>query len=400
MKGHLVIAGGNIKSNSIYERFIELAGGDRAKIAIVPTATTEIERAFKNHTETFVNCGVKEDRIICIKVDPEADPGSSWKRRGDDFENLDFLDDVTGVWFVGGDQIRILNCFKRKNGEDTKLLHRLRSILETGGVIGGSSAGAAIMSEIMIGGGTSFGALCMPGCRNYNDYMQTPELEGKGVLFVTEGLGFFKEGIVDQHFDKRSRIGRLLETMFFEKVSKGFGIAEDTAAVYHIESRLLERVGSGEITILDISEASRSKTENFSRITNVKISCMARKEDVYKAEENKLSLGSKVGETYEDYSAFKNYLLNISFADGAEDDSFDEYRQKESKVSISSGSDDKLVHYMKNHQTINKEISYDIVLYRKREEAKGSSNRSGSFADARLDIIPVVQREEFLQEEA
>jgi cyanophycinase len=165
MKGKLVIAGGSIKSNIIYEEFVKLAGGETARIAIVPTAARDAEAALERFSKKITNCGVCSKRIIYIKIDPDKNNMDNWKSCGDDFKCLDFLDNVTGIWFVGGDQVKIIRGFLRSDGTDTKLLSRIRDILSSGGTIGGSSARAAIMSESMIGGGTGEGSLVTTPCK-------------------------------------------------------------------------------------------------------------------------------------------------------------------------------------------------------------------------------------------
>jgi cyanophycinase len=296
LKGQLVISGGNIKDNTIYEKFLELAYEENKKIAIVPTASEEAEKTLEKHIKIFTECGVTEDRIIGIKVDPDfqiiGNDNSDWKKCGDDFENLDFLNDVKGVWFTGGDQIKIIKSFIRRDGSDTKLLGKIRDILEKGGVVGGSSAGAAIMSEVMIGGGTSLGAKDMPIFKDYEEYRKVPELEDKGVLLITKGLGFLKVGIVDQHFDERNRIGRLAQTLYASKVNRGYGISENTAVVYDIEKGNLQRIGGGGVTIIDMADFINSKIDDYNEIKNIKI-CYLEGGDIYNTNEDKFYLEDK-----------------------------------------------------------------------------------------------------------
>lgn len=263
MKGYLVIAGGNVKSKVILEEFIRLAGGDNAKIAIVPTAAGDTFEASEKLTDLFHSCGVNKDRIIVVRVDPDKEESISWKVCGDNFINLDFLEGVTGVWFGGGDQIKIIRGFLRPDGSDTRLLECMREILYSGGVIGGSSAGAATMSTSMIARGTSEGAMKEAPCRDYIEYSKKPEFEEKGVLLITKGLGFFKYGIIDQHFEERQRQGRLLEALFNEGILVGYGISEDTALVCDLEKEEMKVIGSGRVTVMDISEGKAAGRNNI-----------------------------------------------------------------------------------------------------------------------------------------
>jgi cyanophycinase len=297
VKGQLIIAGGNIKDKAIYEKFLELADEDNKKIAIIPTASLEAQITLEKHIKIFTQCGIAEDRIIGIKVDPDfkmvGNEHSDWKNCGDDFENLDFLNDVKGIWFTGGDQIKIIKSFIRSDGSDTKLLKKIRDILGNGGVVGGSSAGAAIMSEVMIGGGTSLGARDMPIFKDYEEYRKIPELEDKGVLLITKGLGFLKEGIIDQHFDERNRIGRLSQTLYDSKVNRGYGISENTAVVYDIEKGNLGRIGCGGVTIIDMADLINAEIENYSEIKSIKISYLEG-DDIYNTNEDKFYLEDKI----------------------------------------------------------------------------------------------------------
>jgi cyanophycinase len=277
MKGKLVIAGGSIKSNIIYEEFVKLAGGETARIAIVPTAARDAEAALERFSKKITKCGVCSKRIIYIKIDPDKNNMGNWKSCGDDFKCLDFLDNVTGIWFVGGDQVKIIRGFLRSDGTDTKLLSRIRELLSSGGIIGGSSAGAAIMSESMIGGGTSEGALASTPCKDYIEYRKTPEMEDKGVLLISKGLSFFNYGIIDQHFEERRRQERLIEALFVEKVDKGYGISEDTAMICDLEIGMIKVIGSGRVAVIDISEGQRN---------NVKVITLE-KEDTYNVQEGR-----------------------------------------------------------------------------------------------------------------
>lgn len=282
MQGHLVIAGGNVRSKNIYEEFLKFVDG--GKVAIVPTASSDTRGTLIKFTDMFEQLGIKGDKKVSIKLDPDGEPDGDWKKSGDDFESLDFLNNVKGIWFTGGDQIKIIRSFLKSDGIETKLLKKFKDILNSGGVIGGSSAGAAIMSEIMIGGGTSLGALSMPYCEDYVEYRNDPQLEEEGMLLITKGLGFFKFGIIDQHFDEESRLGRLLEALLDKKVNKGFGISEDTAMICDIKTGDITIAGSGRVTIIDTSNAVRTKIGSLSKISNAKVNYLTNKEiySIYK----------------------------------------------------------------------------------------------------------------------
>jgi cyanophycinase len=161
------------------------------------------------------------------------------------------LEHLSGVWFSGGDQTRIVRRLRRADGKDTPLLRLIRERHAAGAVVGGSSAGAAIMSEAMICGGDGFRGLLEPPTTRYAE----TEAEDDGRLYLGKGLGFFGAGIVDQHFDQRARLGRLVRALGETGVRRGFGIDEDTALVVSGDARSAKVVGSGGVTVLDAEHA-------------------------------------------------------------------------------------------------------------------------------------------------
>lgn len=399
MGGYLVIAGGNIKSNMIYKKFIELAGGPGAKIAIVPTASGDAAETLVWVTDIFVECGINRKSIVGIKVDPDMKMNNEWRKCGDEFESLDFLNGVNGIWFSGGDQIKIIKGFLRSGGADTKLLGRIREILENGGVIGGTSAGAAIMSQIMIGGGTSFGAMSIPHHYDYIDYRNKPELEDKGALLVMKGLGFFKDGIVDQHFDKRIRQGRLLEAMFDKGIAKGYGISEDTALVYDMGRGLISTVGSEGVAVVDISEGTRKKLGKYSKITDVKLSYL-KGDDTYDINngEYKVNIQNEIRE--QDYYAYMKYISNVLLS--ASPHYADEIGRmlKIDKGNAFYYSEDKKMHYVRDYIPGDEEVGYEIRMYKKEGYARGFIKEECSFINIIMDILPVELSIDTLEEAA
>jgi cyanophycinase len=161
------------------------------------------------------------------------------------------LEHLSGVWFSGGDQTRIVRTLRTADGKDTPLLRLIRERHAAGAVVGGSSAGAAIMSEAMICGGDGFRGLLEPPTTRYAE----TEAEDDGRLYLWKGLGFFGAGIVDQHFDQRARLGRLVRALGETGVRRGFGIDEDTALVVSGDARSAKVVGSGGVTVLDAEHA-------------------------------------------------------------------------------------------------------------------------------------------------
>jgi cyanophycinase len=198
-------------NSAVYGRFVELAG-EGATIGVVPTATgvenpgaatLALLKSYAKPSQTVV--------LLPLTKDDHAnahDEGVASQVRA-----------CRGLWFVGGDQSRITSVF-RGTGGTSPTYEATCDILARGGVIGGTSAGAAMMCDPMITGGTSEDAL-MHGAVWSNDPKGN---EGVG---LAPGMGYFPFGLIDQHFLERGRLGRLLVAMHEAKVCDAWGIREN-----------------------------------------------------------------------------------------------------------------------------------------------------------------------------
>lgn len=266
IKGSLVIVGGALESSNsdIYNKFIELAGGkEKAKIGIIGAASSKpvyYSNQFKND---LIKYGVSESNIeivpIAVKNDkttPDVDE-SKWCENGNNKEIAEKLKTYTGIWFVGGDQTRITQTLYNKDGSNTMALDAIWQAYKNGAVIGGTSAGAAIMSDPMIAGGNSMDALNYGFTDKYEDMDQ----QEYGPVYVTKGLGFFKDGIVDQHFDMKARLGRLIVVAYGnkDKWDFSFGVDENTAMVVNNTDRTIEVVGRGGVTIVNMKKSYKEE---------------------------------------------------------------------------------------------------------------------------------------------
>jgi cyanophycinase len=256
-KGSLVIMGGAINSalDRVYHRFIELGGGvEKIRLAIIPAASAGPAVSGHENAADFIRLGVPADHIRVFPVATLDDPAtkdvdeSKWSGNGFDEALAADMLNYTAVYFVGGDQIRYNQTLKKANGEDSPLLKSIRKVYADGAVIGGSSAGAAMMCDPMICDGYSMKAL-----KSGAAYKPDSCPEAKGVS-LSNGLGFFTGGIVDQHFLKRGRIGRLLIALYaIRQFNIGIGIDEDTAAV--CQGDTVEALGSSGILVVDVAAA-------------------------------------------------------------------------------------------------------------------------------------------------
>ena len=185
----LVIAGGGSLPDSIIRKFRELAG-EQPRLVVIPTASS------KKPNEVAVSQLWKERGFEQVEVLHTQDKSEANKS---DFS--DSLNQATAVWFGGGSQTRIADAYC-----DTLVETRLFELLKRGGVIGGTSAGAAIQSKVMIASGRT-----------------EPQLK--------TGLGFMDECIIDQHFLARDRLRRSISAVKQQPEKIGIGIDEGTALV-------------------------------------------------------------------------------------------------------------------------------------------------------------------------
>src|SRR5829696_2423015 len=222
--GHLLVIGGaedKYNERRILKKFLELAGGDKAEVLIVPVASDFPEFASDIYVQAFRRLGVANPRVMratsrqdVVSIDADA-----------------LLDGVTGVFITGGDQMRLVSILGGTLFSQT--LRRMVS--ETDLVLAGTSAGAAGMSTSMIVRGES---------------TSHPH---KNSVRLSPGLGLLKNIIIDQHFTERGRISRLITAVSFNPYNLGIGIDENTAIILNSDG-ILEVYGQGSITIVDGSQ--------------------------------------------------------------------------------------------------------------------------------------------------
>lgn len=210
----LVVVGGGKRPPAAMSKFVEWAGGRAAKILVIPWATSEPESSFEYLRKDFAELG--PESIVLAPVAPlTAEKKNVF---------LSQLNDATGVFFTGGDQVKTMDVLK-----DESLVHALKERYEKGIVFGGTSAGAAIMSKQMITGEGDFTVI-----------------DGKKVE-TRAGLGLLPDDvIVDQHFIKRQRQNRLFGLILLSGEKFGIGIDEDTALLV-TDNRYGHVVGSRQV---------------------------------------------------------------------------------------------------------------------------------------------------------
>lgn len=223
-KGPLIIIGGH--EDKTGERVIlkEVARRlDGGKLVIATIASHEPEGYFDSYREGFKGLGAGE--LIELYVEDRAESHEQ--------DLLDRLEGAAGVFFSGGDQLRLASQIG-----DTPIERRIRDLHARGGLIAGTSAGASVMSETMLVKG--------PNAESYRI----------GEVHMAPGLGLLPNVIIDQHFAERGRFGRLLGAVAHNPRLMGLGIDENTAVV--VEQGALRVLGDGAVYVVDGADATHS----------------------------------------------------------------------------------------------------------------------------------------------
>ncbi len=219
--GSLVIVGGGGTPENVRRHFVELAGGKKARIAVLPQASSRLNRG-EASVEVYTKLGAGE--VYRVTLD------DSNKARA-------LINKATAIWFPGGSQRQLYQQLDKAG-----LVDFIRSRHRAGVPIAGTSAGAAIMSELMI-----------------PDAPEKPGLVG-GNTPITKGLGLVPELIVDQHFIARHRMDRLLSAVMDHSDRIGVGIGEATAII--VRGGSFTVMGKGSVVVMDARKANISKVKS------------------------------------------------------------------------------------------------------------------------------------------
>ena len=209
-RGYLVIAGGGPQPDSTYARFFELAGGaGKARIVVLPMASSDPD-AGNELTGDFQKMGAaSSERLVLDRVTADTEAAVE-KLRG-----------VTGVWFGGGDQVLLTKAIRGSRVEAA-----IHAIYANGGVVGGTSAGAAVMSTPMITGDEKHPGGARPLPKDSTDAWITIARDD---VVTEDGFAMLPGAVVDQHFVRRRRNNRLLSVVLENPRLVGVGIDESTA---------------------------------------------------------------------------------------------------------------------------------------------------------------------------
>ena len=218
-RGWIIPIGGaedKLQRRRILKRFVQLCGGRDARIAIIPTAS-RLSDTGSRYVDLFERLESGPSSIVDIQT----------REDGEREDYLDMLANATGIFFTGGNQLRISTII---GGTSAAKLIRLRNA--AGIPVAGTSAGASILSEHMIGFGKEG---------------SSPQADS---VRLAPGLGLTNRFVIDQHFRQRDRLGRLVAALAYNPFAIGIGLDEDTAAFLGPDNTL-EVEGSGAVTVVD-----------------------------------------------------------------------------------------------------------------------------------------------------
>jgi cyanophycinase len=235
-KGHLFIVGGGDRDEPLMRRFVELAKGFGAGRIVVFTMASGVPlEVGPELVAEFRKYGV-QDVVYYQLTRDEAMQAASAK----------ILDGVSAIWFSGGDQARLTAALL-----DTPIHTRMLEFYAAGGLLGGTSAGAAVMSEVMITGDEK---------RTTDEDLNWQTVEADNVVRV-RGFGFVKNAIIDQHFLIRRRQNRLISLVLENPALLGAGIDESTAILVRPDGKW-EVLGESQVYVVDARKAVVSKASS------------------------------------------------------------------------------------------------------------------------------------------
>ncbi len=233
-KGHLMIIGGGQRTQEIMQRTVELAGGVESRFLIIPQASSEPLETALYQQKDILSYGAGEVSFLMLD-----------SANVDSLAHIQSVRNATAIFFSGGDQSRLTRLLL-----ETQLLEEINTLYREGGLISGTSAGAAIQSELMITG---------------EEFLNTDEDRPFNTIApnnieTVQGFGFVTEAIIDQHHIKRRRNNRVLSAVLENPELLGIGIDESTAILVNPE-RSFEVIGDATVIIYDARHAQNIRMD-------------------------------------------------------------------------------------------------------------------------------------------
>ena len=247
-KGNLIIIGGGDRGPDVMNPFIQLAGGEKSKIVFFPMASEYGDSYAGERIADMKKYGA--GTVLHLNIN---------KQQANSDSVLALLDGVTGVYFGGGDQAKLTGVLK-----GTRTEKRLHELYMSGAVLGGTSAGAAVMSAIMLTGDE----------RRPTRDSSWNKIEAENVITI-DGFGFIDDAIVDQHFLIRRRTNRLISVILEHPTKVGVGIDEATA-IWVKPDHTFEVLGKSTVLVYDATGADvkRDATGYGLRAADVRMSVL------------------------------------------------------------------------------------------------------------------------------
>ncbi|MGH7652056.1 MAG: cyanophycinase [Gemmatimonadaceae bacterium] len=252
MRGTLLIVGGGTQPPDLVSQFVDLAGGaGKARIAILPMATSDAIATGAEKKAQLDSLGAQSFVLNITRA------------QADDDSVVKSLESATGIWFPGGDQTPLAAALR-----GSAALRAIQDRYRAGAVIGGTSAGAAVMSDSMITGNQYW-----PGMTAAVDSPSFSRI-GRRIVEIAPGLGFLHDAIVDQHFIRRQRENRLISVVLERPSLLGVGIDEGTALKVTPDGKW-SVLGRGSVIVFD-ARMARVTAPDDPRFgaTNVRVSLL------------------------------------------------------------------------------------------------------------------------------
>ena len=230
-KNAILVIGGaedKVHGKEILRTFFQRSGEDNARIGIVPCASREPSLIGERYYRLFEDMGAKDIEVLDVRERSSAD----------DSAYCDFVENCTGIFLTGGDQLRLCGLLA-----DTPLMNRIVERSQKREIsLAGTSAGAAVMGHHMISGGSS------------------AESPNRALVDMAKGLNIIPDVLIDQHFYNRNRLARLLSAISSHPELLGIGIDEDTCAMFDSDG-FIQVIGKGSVTIVDARGMSYSNQD-------------------------------------------------------------------------------------------------------------------------------------------
>ena len=234
--GHLMIIGGGERTAEIMTKTVEVAGGASSRFVIIPQASSEPLETAQYQQADILKYGAGEVSYLMLD-----------SANVDSIAHLESIRNATAIFFSGGDQIRLTRLLL-----GTQLLEEIKALYKRGGLISGTSAGAAIQSRLMITG---------------EEYLNKDEDQPYNTIApdnieTVEGFGFVTEAIIDQHHIKRRRNNRVFSAVLEHPELLGVAIDESTAILVNPD-RSFQVLGDATVIVYDARHAQNIRLDKF-----------------------------------------------------------------------------------------------------------------------------------------